>query len=79
MSKSIKNQNKFYEKWELMHNSIREKAYTAISNNTEVLILSPTGSGKTLAFLLPLLERLDSRNNETQVLILVPTRAGHSN
>jgi len=75
MNKSIKNQEQILHKMGIdALNSMQEKAYTAISNNTEVLILSPTGSGKTLAFLLPLLERLDSRNNETQVLILVPTR-----
>ena len=75
MNKSIKNQEQILRKMGIdALNSMQEKAYTAISNNTEVLILSPTGSGKTLAFLLPLLERLDSRNNETQVLILVPTR-----
>ena len=75
MNKSIKNQEQILRKMEIdALNSMQEKASTAISNHTEVLILSPTGSGKTLAFLLPLLERLDSRNNETQVLILVPTR-----
>ena len=75
MNKSIKNQEQILRKMGIdALNSMQEKAYTAISNNTEVLILSPTGSGKTLAFLLPLLERLDSRNKETQVLILVPTR-----
>ena len=75
MNKSIKNQEQILRKMGIdALNSMQVKAYTAISNNTEVLILSPTGSGKTLAFLLPLLERLDSRNNETQVLILVPTR-----
>ena len=75
MNKSIKNQEQILHKMGIdALNSMQEKAYTAISNNTEVLILSPTGSGKTLAFFLPLLERLDSRNNETQVLILVPTR-----
>jgi len=75
MNKSIKNQEQILRKMGIdALNSMQEKAHTAISNNSEVLILSPTGSGKTLAFLLPLLERLDSRNNETQILILVPTR-----
>jgi ATP-dependent RNA helicase DeaD len=40
----------------------------------DVMAQARTGSGKTGAFLLPMLERLDSRRNTTQALILVPTR-----
>lgn len=40
---------------------------------SDLILLSPTGSGKTLGFLLPLLGRLEKRN-EVQALILVPSR-----
>ena len=49
MNKSIKNQEQILRKMGIdALNSMQEKAYTAISNNTEVLILSPTGSGKNI-------------------------------
>jgi superfamily II DNA/RNA helicase len=40
---------------------------------SDMILLSPTGSGKTLGFLLPLLDRLEMKN-EVQVLIVVPSR-----
>jgi superfamily II DNA/RNA helicase len=75
MNKSIKNQAQILEKMGIETlNSMQNNSIEAISNSSEVLILSPTGTGKTLAFLLPLIERLDSKLNETQLLILVPAR-----
>ena len=40
----------------------------------DLMVQARTGSGKTGAFLLPMLERLDSRAERVQALILVPTR-----
>lgn len=55
-------------------NPMQEKAFTAITNNTEVVLLSPTGTGKTLAFLLPIIPKLDLDCVEVQALIIVPSR-----
>ncbi|MFT5512940.1 MAG: superfamily II DNA/RNA helicase [Bacteroidia bacterium] len=55
-------------------NAMQEKAYAAISQNPNTVLLSPTGTGKTLAFLLPILAELDHDLKEIQVLILVPSR-----
>ncbi|MFT5723234.1 MAG: superfamily II DNA/RNA helicase [Bacteroidia bacterium] len=55
-------------------NSMQEKAYAAISQNPNTVLLSPTGTGKTLAFLLPIIAELDHTLKEIQVLILVPSR-----
>ncbi|MGH2570007.1 MAG: DEAD/DEAH box helicase, partial [bacterium] len=40
----------------------------------DLMVQSRTGSGKTGAFLLPILERVDSRRPACQALVLVPTR-----
>ena len=75
MNKSIKNQAQILEKMGIETlNSMQNNAIEAISDSSEVLILSPTGTGKTLAFLLPLIARLDANSAETQLLILVPAR-----
>jgi len=55
-------------------NQMQETAYTHISKEKEILLLSPTGSGKTLAFLLPILHHLKKKTNGIQCLILVPSR-----
>lgn len=55
-------------------NPMQKDALELISNQNEVIILSPTGTGKTVAFLLPLLEKLDVDCSEIQALILVPSR-----
>ena len=54
-------------------NPMQEEALIHISSQTDVVLLSPTGTGKTLAFLLPLIEKLDVKQ-EVQLLILVPAR-----
>lgn len=55
-------------------NEMQNAAIEAISNRSEVVLLSPTGSGKTLAFLLPVIAALDPDIDEVQCLIVVPTR-----
>ena len=54
-------------------NPMQEEAALHISSDTDVVLLSPTGTGKTLAFLLPLLAKLEVKQ-EIQLLILVPAR-----
>ena len=55
-------------------NEMQQKAISAIKTDKDVILLSPTGSGKTLAYLLPLLEKLDSKVEDVQALILAPSR-----
>lgn len=55
-------------------NEMQKTAIETISNNTNVMLLSPTGSGKTLAFLLPIVNELDASNKKTQALVIVPSR-----
>ena len=55
-------------------NSMQKEAISAISSNSEIVLLSPTGTGKTLAFLLPIIAELDPKSDQVQVLILVPSR-----
>lgn len=55
-------------------NDMQKEADKAISENQEVVLLSPTGTGKTLAFLLPVINLLDAALDQVQVLILVPSR-----
>jgi ATP-independent RNA helicase DbpA len=53
---------------------MQKEAFDVISMKKDVILLSPTGSGKTLAFLLPILDRIDTKTKGVQVLILVPSR-----
>ena len=55
-------------------NHMQNEAIKEISDNDEVVLISPTGTGKTLAFLLPILAELDPKSNQIQALILVPSR-----
>ena len=55
-------------------NPMQEAAYKAITEEDDLVLLSPTGSGKTVAFLLPLLERIDPDLEAVQLLVLAPSR-----
>ena len=55
-------------------NAMQEASLEAISQNKDVVLISPTGSGKTLAYLLPIMDLLDAKSSAVQALIIVPTR-----
>ena len=40
----------------------------------DILAKAPTGSGKTIAFAIPLVERVEARDNRPAAVVLVPTR-----
>lgn len=75
MSILTKNRARILEKLKIETlNPMQLEAVHAIETQDDIVLLSPTGTGKTLAFLLPIIERLDSRSTEVQALIIVPTR-----
>ncbi len=53
---------------------VQAKSMPYLLAGKDVLVQSHTGSGKTGAFLLPALDRIDTKKQSCQVLILVPTR-----
>ncbi len=55
-------------------NPMQEAALKAISEDSNVLLISPTGSGKTIGFLLPILQLLKPDVPFVQCLILTPSR-----
>lgn len=55
-------------------NAMQQEMQQVARKGTSIVLLSPTGSGKTLAYMLPLLQKLDSRNDELQALVVVPSR-----
>lgn len=53
---------------------IQAQSITPLLAGHDLLGQAQTGTGKTAAFSLPLLSRLDSRQNTPQMLVLTPTR-----
>ncbi len=54
---------------------VQEKVIPHLLNDdSDVIALAQTGTGKTAAFGLPVLQRIDSKQNYPQALILSPTR-----
>ena len=45
-----------------------------LGNRNDVIALAQTGTGKTAAFGIPVLQRVNTKDNSTQALILSPTR-----
>lgn len=55
-------------------NAMQQDTLQMVRKGASVVLLSPTGSGKTLAYLLPLLQKLDAKNDNLQALVIVPSR-----
>ena len=53
---------------------IQAQAVPPLLDGQDLLGHAPTGTGKTAAFALPLLSRIDLKDNDVQVLALTPTR-----
>ena len=53
---------------------VQAKAIPYLLAGRDLMVQSRTGSGKTGAFLLPILDRVDTRQKVPQALVLVPTR-----
>lgn len=69
------NTNEIINKLGIKLNDMQEKACEAIvSNNRDIVILSPTGTGKTYAYLIPLASQLDASSDELQAVVLTPGR-----
>jgi ATP-dependent RNA helicase DeaD len=54
--------------------AIQEQCITYLLDGHDVIGQAQTGTGKTAAFTLPLLDRIDLKNNQVQLLVLAPTR-----
>ena len=55
-------------------NPMQVATQNAITEHSEIILLSDTGSGKTLAFLIPLIQSLNPDLLQVQALIMVPSR-----
>lgn len=53
---------------------VQDEAIPHILNGKDVIGLANTGSGKTAAFVLPIIQKLKTKNNREKVLIIAPTR-----
>lgn len=54
--------------------SVQSHAIPYVMAGRDLMVQSRTGSGKTGAFILPILERINPRQDNCQALVLVPTR-----
>ncbi len=55
---------------------VQEKTIPLILDNKDLIVQAKTGSGKTFSFLLPIIEKLNNKNENREIkgLIIVPTR-----
>ena len=54
--------------------AIQEQCISHLLDGHDVIGQAQTGTGKTAAFSLPLIDRIDLKNNQVQLLVLAPTR-----
>lgn len=75
MSLRVKNEAEILSKLGITQlNPMQLATKEALSNQENLVLLSPTGTGKTLAFLLPVVLQVDPSCEEIQVVIIVPSR-----
>lgn len=53
---------------------VQVQAIPLLLSDKDIVVQAQTGTGKTFAFLLPILERVNGKNNNVQALIITPTR-----
>lgn len=53
---------------------IQDQVIDLIMDDNDLIAVSETGTGKTHAFLIPLLEKIDSKEDRVQAVITAPTR-----
>ncbi len=53
---------------------IQEKTMPLILEGKDVIGKAKTGTGKTLAYLLPMIEKIDTKKKDLQMLVLAPSR-----
>lgn len=53
---------------------IQEQVIPSIYKKEDIIGISQTGTGKTHAFLLPIIDRIDTKNKQVQAVITAPTR-----
>ncbi len=53
---------------------VQKEAIPAIMNGKDVIVQAKTGSGKTISFVLPVIQKLESKNKNLKVLVIAPTR-----
>ncbi|PGS47000.1 DEAD/DEAH box helicase [Bacillus sp. AFS041924] len=54
--------------------AVQEEAIPAILEGNDVIAQSPTGTGKTLAYVLPIINKVDEKEENPQIIIMAPTR-----
>lgn len=53
---------------------VQVQSIPLLLSGKDIVVQAQTGTGKTFAFLLPILERVNGKNNNVQALIITPTR-----
>jgi ATP-dependent RNA helicase DeaD len=53
---------------------VQDKSIPELLQGRNLIVRAKTGTGKTVAFVVPILQRIDSRSRDVEALIVVPTR-----